>query len=485
MPLLLRSLLGLVAAVLLLAPAPGHGAFAAALLLASPPGRGAHLNFGDLAFWKAIANSKDPAEYRAYLEAYPRGLFAPLARIRANERATPKALPAPPRAGDAIEIAFWKSVENATNPAELAAYLAAYPKGQFATLARLRLAALSARGKAAMDTRSPSVTLESESARATSLRFVEDIASVVNKSGERTALPVIGGGSLRNLADLRHHPSVDMAIVQSDALEAAKAQGRAQGITYIAKLYNEELHLLARRNIRTITNLANKKVDVDVSGGGTEVTAARLFRLLKIPVVTLHEPPAQALAELKKGEIAALALVTVKPSPFFRNLGRKDGLHFLPIALNPALTRAFIPSRLTASDYPGLVPANRPVDTVAVGTVLAVADLSPGSARYRAVANFVGRFFNNFDRLLDASHDPRWRKINLAAGLPGWRRFPAASRWLDRHTKVSALSRKALQATFSRFIDAHGEASGAPPMPAKEKSKLFREFQDWEQGHRH
>jgi hypothetical protein len=37
---------------------------------------------GDLAFWQSIQNSTNPAEYEAYLKAYPTGRFAALARIR-------------------------------------------------------------------------------------------------------------------------------------------------------------------------------------------------------------------------------------------------------------------------------------------------------------------------------------------------------------------------------------------------------------------
>jgi uncharacterized protein len=42
----------------------------------------------------------------------------------------------------AAEVAFWESVRNSKSPAEIEAYLAAYPKGLFAPLARIRLKAL-------------------------------------------------------------------------------------------------------------------------------------------------------------------------------------------------------------------------------------------------------------------------------------------------------------------------------------------------------
>lgn len=37
----------------------------------------------ELAFWESIKDSADPAAYRAYLDAFPNGTFAPLARLRA------------------------------------------------------------------------------------------------------------------------------------------------------------------------------------------------------------------------------------------------------------------------------------------------------------------------------------------------------------------------------------------------------------------
>jgi hypothetical protein len=39
----------------------------------------------DLAFWQSIQNSTNPAEYQSYLDAFPHGKFAKLATIRANQ----------------------------------------------------------------------------------------------------------------------------------------------------------------------------------------------------------------------------------------------------------------------------------------------------------------------------------------------------------------------------------------------------------------
>lgn len=58
----------------------------------------------DVTFWESVRDSEDPAEIEAYLKAYPNGEFAPLARIRldklkrAPKEAAPAASPEPPRA---------------------------------------------------------------------------------------------------------------------------------------------------------------------------------------------------------------------------------------------------------------------------------------------------------------------------------------------------------------------------------------------------
>lgn len=47
----------------------------------------------DLAFWDAVKGSSDPAELKAYLDQFPAGTFAPLARTRIATLSTPKSAP--------------------------------------------------------------------------------------------------------------------------------------------------------------------------------------------------------------------------------------------------------------------------------------------------------------------------------------------------------------------------------------------------------
>src|SRR5712671_2563203 len=137
------------------------------------------------------------------------------------------------------------------------------------------------------------VELETAGSAGITVRMAEDLASVINDGATRRIVPVVGAGSLANLSDLKRLRGIDLAILQIDVLDYAKEQRPFPGIdgsiTYIAKLHNEEFHLLARREIQSITDLANKKVNVDLRDSGTAITASRLFGILKLPITTTND----------------------------------------------------------------------------------------------------------------------------------------------------------------------------------------------------
>jgi uncharacterized protein len=323
----------------------------------------------------------------------------------------------------------------------------------------------------------------------TDARLVEDLANLLDDSTRRV-LPVVGKGSLQNVADLIALRGIDMALVQTDVLDRLKAQKPEQSITYIAKLYNEELHLLARSDIKSVNDLAGRKVNFGTAGDGTSITGPAIFDRLGIKVEATSYVPALALEKLRSGEIAALAYVAAKPAPLFSTLTQRDGLHFIAIPINNAVVGAYAPARLTSNDYPDLISPTDAVDTVAVGTALMVANLVPGSERSRNVASFVGAFFTQLPRLQEAGHSPKWREVDLSAGLPGWKRYPPAETWLRRNLVASGSStgpgpsfnERELREMFSKFLDERSSVTSTHTLSAEEKSEMFNEFRAWQKG---
>lgn len=262
----------------------------------------------------------------------------------------------------------------------------------------------------------------------TYIRFAADLANVLD-DGDLRVLAIIGKGSLQNISDILLVRGIDIGIVQSDALAFARRQRLLPGVStliqYIAKLYDEEIHILARAEIGSVAELAGKVVNVDGRGSGTAMTASLVFDTLGINVQVANDPQDVALTKLRQGEISAMVFVAGKPARLFTSVAPDSGLKFLPIPATPGLLETYLPTTLSAADYPTLIPAGGSVETIAVGAVMAVYAWPPGHERHRKVARFIEALNSKFDQFLRPPRHPKWREVNLAAQVPGWTRFDA------------------------------------------------------------
>jgi uncharacterized protein len=267
------------------------------------------------------------------------------------------------------------------------------------------------------------VGIISGSMDATDLGKATDLAIGLGTEGSRLrSLLIIGRGALLNVTDIVFARGVDVGIVQSDVLAALKRDPPFPGIEnylqYISKLYDEEVHILAGKEINSIEDLASKKVNFGMPDSGTHMTADVIFERLRISVETTNFPQPVALEKLRRGEISALVCVVSKPDRWFKNIKSDENLHFLSIP-SDKLLEGYAPATLQTGDYPDLIDPGHPVPTVAVGNVLAVYNWPAGTERYRKVARFVRGFFDRLHDLQSPPYHPKWREINVAAPVPG------------------------------------------------------------------
>ena len=168
----------------------------------------------------------------------------------------------------------------------------------------------------------------------TYIRIAADLAAVLDSGEQLRVLPMVGRGSVQNLADILFLRGVDIGIVQSDSLAFVRQQrmfgGTESRLAYIAKLYDEEIHVLARRDITRIQDLAGKPVNMDGRTSGTAMTAGIMFERLGITVEAAYDPQDTALDKLRRGDIAAIVFVAGKPASLFAAIPPDSGLHFLP-----------------------------------------------------------------------------------------------------------------------------------------------------------
>jgi len=311
----------------------------------------------------------------------------------------------------------------------------------------------------------------------TYIRIATDLASVLDDGENLRVLPIVGKGSVQNITDLLYLKGIDIAIVQSDVLSFIRRRNIHpnvdQRIAYITKLYNEEFHIVGASNIETIQDLAGKKVNFGVEGSGTAMTAATVFDSLGIEVQPVYHDQALAIEKIKSGEIAATSYVAGKPAVAVAELQRDAGLRLVTVDYAPELREAYLPAMFTNEDYPNLVAEGEPVDTIAVGAVMAVYNWNPGGERYQKTERFVKAFFANFETFLQPPRHPKWQEVNLAAELPGWRRFPAAQEWLAQNRNTATTE---LKVAFEQFLQSSGQPA---ELSEDQKDALFSQFVEW------
>lgn len=326
----------------------------------------------------------------------------------------------------------------------------------------------------------------------TYIRIASDLQAVLDGTDELRVLPIVGKGSVQNITDLLYLRGIDVAIVQSDVLAYLKRTNAIPDIenrvAYITKLYNEEFHLVARRDITDIRQLAGKTVNFGPEGSGTAMTAQVVFDSLGLKVMRANEPYQDALQKVKSGEIDAMVYVAGKPASIFSNLAEADGLHIVPVPYDRELQDAYLPASITSADYAGLVGAGGSTDTVAVGAVMAVFNWKERTGRYYSTRAFVNAFMDNFPKLLEEPRHAKWAEVNLAAELPGWQRYAVAEEWLKNNPNqpVSAASRQEqrmaeLVNAFEQFLKSRPEAA---TLAEEDREQLFNQFLAWtrEQG---
>jgi TRAP transporter TAXI family solute receptor len=307
----------------------------------------------------------------------------------------------------------------------------------------------------------------------TYLDITHDLGVVLNDENLRI-LPIVGMGGAQNIRDVLYLKGVDIGITSSQMLRYFASTGELstaldQRLNYITRLYPEEMHVVAGRNVKALEDLNGKKVNFSDPGSSTQISARDVFGLLSISVEEVNMSQADALAALKKGEIAATVVITGKPAGLLQLIPASDNLHLVEVPFTRTLENIYSSAQLEQSLYPNLIDAGQSIQTVAVDSVLITNNWQPASDRYRRVAKFVEALFAHFADLQKPPRHPKWQEVDLAKELPGWQRFPAAQDWLQ-------------QAKFDEFRTKHQAGAGVPVSnnPA-EKQRLFREFLEWSQ----
>ncbi len=229
----------------------------------------------------------------------------------------------------------------------------------------------------------------------TDLHLAADLALAFNTDDDLRILPIVGQGSIKAIEDLLYLKGVDIAIVQSDVLDMYKELGGVVSVEdrihYIAKLNEDEVHVLARSEYRGIEELHGKSVSFGTEDSGSFLTASLIFEDLGIDVEVQAIQPSLALQRMIEGRLDAMVVVDGAPILLLRAFDPEGRFHLLPLPVT-GIRGSYVASELTNDDYPNLITYGS-LETVATSALLAAYDFRDNGPRRAKVNKFVDRLF--------------------------------------------------------------------------------------------
>jgi TRAP-type uncharacterized transport system substrate-binding protein len=304
-------------------------------------------------------------------------------------------------------------------------------------------------------------------------KYAADLGKALDDGDNLRVLPINTFGAVGNVTDLVYLKGVDFAITYADVLDHYKNVDRIPGVerrvNYVIPMFQGEFHLYVRPEIKTIQDLAGKKVGFNTVGSAANYTGNIVFERLGLKVEQVFMNNSLALEAMRRGELFGLVHVVGKPNSLFAQAKPDPGFRFLPVEYSEKFQDYYTPAELAHADYPNLIPQGQAIQTISVQALLAVYNWDRSTDRYRRCVRFVEYLFDRFDKLRERPFQTGWRQINLAGTIPGWTRFPPAQEMIDR-----IATRPKIDPALAR-----SQAARVAPNNPAEQERLFKQFLEW------
>lgn len=227
-------------------------------------------------------------------------------------------------------------------------------------------------------------------------------------------------GVLQNIHDVFYYDSVALGIAQGDVLaflntfanKDKQISVKAESLRNVLPLFKEQIYVIARKEIKSLQDLAGKRISIGEEGSGTSMTASTLLYQLKInPKTLVSYDVERGIHELRNGKIDALFYVTATPSTVLQEqIESKDNFHLLPVTLEMTTEDEFYsllysPVTLPANSYPWQKEA---VETLGIQSFLFTVE-NDDCTQVSRVASLIK------DNLswLQTNGNPIWKQVDL------------------------------------------------------------------------
>jgi TRAP transporter TAXI family solute receptor len=314
----------------------------------------------------------------------------------------------------------------------------------------------------------------------------QDIAEIARKEGVTLTVRE-SSGSVDNLQKMATTgENAALGIVQSDVISfllrstMPKSKDIVHKLRVVAPLFQEEIHLLARKEISSFDQLAGKRVVVGSAGSGSMMTAVNLLSQLGVKPKRLFEvSSAEAIVAVLANRADAMVFVGGKPVPMFENLtklsGAKDAnmanllndVHFLSIPADRA-QGVYEPATITSKDYSFV---NQDTPTLAVRAMLVSYDFTLKNtpyyhARCKDLQELGRALARALPELKNGSGHQKWAEVDLNQEVKLWKRDACA--WPGIQSLTSNVA-----ASAPKPLGTIGEAKPIIPQHSAFESELL------------
>jgi TRAP-type uncharacterized transport system substrate-binding protein len=264
-------------------------------------------------------------------------------------------------------------------------------------------------------------------------QIVHDIEDEVESGSGLRVVPTMGKNHVQSIYDLLFLKGVDFALVRADAIEYVRRYGDFPNIQSLirsfTKISEEKIVIIARSEINSIDELVGKPVSFGVAGSGEFVTGSIVFDSLGIESQHRELDNADAIEELKSGELKAIIYLlrsadAVQSSADeeakkrIRNLKKMDGVHVLELPDSDDLKANYRPVALTHDDLPGMIEDEAELASYSVDSILAAYNWASDVPRYKKVVRFAAAFIDNLENLQSGPYQPAWSRVELDSETP-------------------------------------------------------------------
>lgn len=179
--------------------------------------------------------------------------------------------------------------------------------------------------------------------------FAAEMAKVLDDRPNLRVLPIVTYGALGNVEDLLYLKGVDVTITSADVLDEFIRNGTISNIKnrirYICSFYLNEVHVYVRPEIKTLEDLAGKKVSFNTVGSAANLTGGILFDRLHINAEKVFINNSVALEKMRTGEIAGVVHVTGQADRSFHEVQAGAGIPLPTGAVHAEFAGLLCPDR--------------------------------------------------------------------------------------------------------------------------------------------